>query len=505
MKKLILLILLSLINYNIKAGDFVSGADVSWCTEMEADGIKFYNYSAEETDIFLLMKEIGMEAIRLRVWFDPGAYGYGNWCDKADVVTKAKRAHEQGLDLMIDFHYSDFFTDPGRQNAPQAWKNMTMDEVKNAMASHTVDVLQALKNEGIAPKWVQVGNETNSGIVSPFGDIDWDKTGTNRFANYTILNNVGYDAVKSVFPDAQVIVHIGGAANVQWIFPDFKASGGKFDIIGLSHYPTESEWDSDDASATASNINVEKYVIDAIEKFDVPVIICETGFDGTKPGLAHEVMIDLFNRMRAIPQCKGIFYWEPQVNGIWKPDYYEKLGWNAYGMGAFSTDYIPTKALDAFGGRTVVNKYPSALKIYDKSGQNALATLQPVVDNDGVYSTQINVTEAWLNFHVVDEENNIWYGSDPSDKTKLSSESGKWNLWIDSDRTGIYDVTVNLVDMKWTHSFNEEASSDVDTVRVNDNEFTKWYDLYGNQIKSPVIGGVYILKKGTQVYKRYYK
>ena len=441
---------------------FARGADISWCTEMEAEGVKFYNISGVETDIFALMKEIGMNAIRLRVWDNPKDYGYGPWCDKADVVAKAKRAHAQGLDLMIDFHYSDCFADPEHQNVPKAWVGMTMEQVKIALANHTKDVLQALKNEGISPKWVQVGNETNSGIAMMYGKIDWDKSGPERFTNYTILSNAGYDAVKSVFPDASVIVHLGGTENARWFFPDFKESGGKFDMIGLSHYPTEEQWNSDAADATHSNINAEKYVREAIEKFNVPVMICETGFDVRKPGLAHEVMIDLFNRMKTIPQCPGIFYWEPQVDGIWKPAFYDNLGWGAYGMGAFTTDGKPTKALDAFGGKTIVNHHPSHLKIYDKDGQNILATMLPVKNKDGVYSVQLNVSEPWMNFKVVDDENNICYGVDPNDKTKLSSSDDKWNLWIENERTGIYDVIVDLVNMNWSHAYNTEASSGIE-------------------------------------------
>lgn len=483
-----------------KAQDLVSGADISWCTEMEADGKKFYNKSGVETDIFALMKEVGMTAIRLRVWENPTDYGYGPWCDKADVVAKAKRAHEQGLDVMINFHYSDFFADPEQQNVPKAWEGMTMEQVTEALSNHTIDVLQALKDEGITPKWVQVGNETNSGLAMMYGKIDWDKSGAERFANYTILSNAGYDAVKSVFPDANVIVHLGGTENAQWFFPDFKASGGKFDIIGLSHYPTEDEWDSEEVSATHSNINAEKYVREAIEQFDVPVIICETGFDVSKPGLAQEVMIDLFNRMNTIPQCQGIFYWEPQVDGEWKPAYYETIGWGAYGMGAFTTSGAPTKALDAFGGKTVADNYPATLKIYDKNGQNVLATMLPVDGATGVYFAQLSATEAWLNFHVVDEENNVWYGSDPSDKTALSSSSDKWNLWIDDERIGVYDITVDLANMSWTHAYYEKASG-VNDVFVEGNRQEQWFDIYGNKIVAPTKSGVYIVKQGAQVYK----
>lgn len=353
MKQLLLLIcLVTTATTHAQQTDFARGADVSWCTEMKADGRVFRNAEGMETELFALMKQIGMTAIRLRVWVNPQKYGYGAWSDKDDVLAKARRAHAAVLDLMIDFHYSDFFADPGNQRIPLDWQGHTLEQMKTDVKSHTKDVLQALKDEGIEPRWVQVGNETNGGMLWNVGNIDWGKSGSDRYSNYVALSNAGYDAVKEVLPDAQVIIHLGGTENAKWFFTDFKAAGGKFDIIGLSHYPTKAEWNSSSSSVTHSNVNAAKYVREAIETFHVPVIICETGFDSNQPEVASEVMHDLMTRMKQIPQCAGIFYWEPEVDGQWRPAYYQQLGWGAYGMGAFTTDGRPTSALDAFGDHT---------------------------------------------------------------------------------------------------------------------------------------------------------
>ena len=346
-----LLLIISTLNGWAQNTSFARGADVSWCTEMEADNVRFCNKEGVETDIFALMKQIGMTAIRLRVWVNPAAYGYGAWCDKIDVVAKAKRAYAQGLDLMIDFHYSDFFTDPGTQNTPLDWKDYSLEQMKAAVAEHTKDVLQALKDEGITPKWVQVGNETSNGMIWPKGKIDWDKSGSARYYDYVALSNAGYYAVKDVFPNAYVIVHHDNAyQNLAWFYREFKNAGGKFDMIGLSHYPDYDNWNSTQ-NDVASNPNAANSVKSLGQTFNVPVMIVETGFRNYNATRARNVMQDLFDRMMAISQCAGIFYWEPQVNGTWKPQYYNKLGWGAYGMGAFSTYqtmYRPTEALDAF-------------------------------------------------------------------------------------------------------------------------------------------------------------
>lgn len=356
-----LLFLLSLVA--VKAQNtFARGADVSWCTEMEADGKKFYNANGQETELMALMKEIGMNAIRLRVWVNPLDYGYGAWSDKADVIQKAERAHQQGLDLMIDFHYSDFFADPERQEKPKDWSSYTLDQLKTAIADHTKDVLNALKEKGIKPKWVQVGNETNNGMIFDSGKIDWDKSGSARYSNYVALSNAGYDAVKEVLPDAYVIIHIANAYNAAdydgWFYKEFKEAGGKFDMIGLSHYPDRTDWNSTQ-SGVASNANAANSVKKLGDLFKVPVMIVETGFSNQDASKASEVMTDLFNKTKDLSQCAGIFYWEPQVDGVWKPDYYSTLDWPAYNMGAFTTDGKPTAALNAFGdGATGIQQVP---------------------------------------------------------------------------------------------------------------------------------------------------
>ena len=371
MKNFFTTMVLALVAMTAKAQttDMARGADVSWCTEMEAAGRKFYNAEGQERELMTLMKEIGMTAIRLRVWVNPTQYGYGAWSDKADVLAKAKRAKAAGLDLLIDFHYSDFFADPGRQNTPLDWQGKNLEEMKTAVAAHTKEVLNALKTEGIEPKWVQVGKETNQGMVWDSGKIDWNKSGSARYTNYVALSNAGYDAVKDVFPSAQVIVHHDKAhENPAWFFNEFKAAGGKFDMIGLSHYPDYDNW-------SANNISAASSVKSMGNALNVPVMIVETGYDSWSPTRASEVMTDLMTRMKALTQCAGVFYWEPEVDGQWKPTYYNTISWGPYKKGAFTTDGKPTAALDAFGAGT--SSVESMLHV----GQEAHATYYDLKGN----------------------------------------------------------------------------------------------------------------------------
>ena len=115
--------------------DFYKGADISWVTELESKGHKFYNANGQERECTTLMKEYGMNAIRLRVWVDP--FKHGNWCNKEDMLVKAKRAKNLGMEVMVDFHYSDWWADPAKQNIPESWRGHSYEDMKKDLANHT--------------------------------------------------------------------------------------------------------------------------------------------------------------------------------------------------------------------------------------------------------------------------------------------------------------------------------------------------------------------------------
>ena len=354
-----------------QAPAFARGADVSWCTEMEADGKQFYNAEGQPTELMILMRQIGMNAIRLRVWVNP-ENTYGSWSDKTDVLAKARRVKAQGMALMIDFHYSDFFADPSRQTKPAAWNSYTFEQIKQAVADHTKDILLALKDEGIEPQWVQVGNETNSGMIWDSGKIDWNKSGSARYTNYVAVSNASYDAVKEVLPKTQVIVHHSNAKDDNvWFYREFRAAGGKFDMIGLSHYPDWNNWSSENTKAADNIKNLTKTL-------NVPVMIVEIGYSASDETRAQKVMEDFFAKTKGIEQCTGIFYWEPEVYGSWKPSYYKTLGWNAYGMGAFTPQGRPSLALSPFYDATNAITNPPSLKTQNSK----LKTQNPTIIYD---------------------------------------------------------------------------------------------------------------------------
>lgn len=305
---------------------FAKGADVSWITEMEKSGSKFYNSDGKEMECMHLLRDLGMNSIRLRVWVNPA----DGWCNKEDVLVKAWRASKLGMRIMIDFHYSDSWADPSKQTKPAAWQNLSFSDLKTAVANHTKDVLITLKENGITPEWVQVGNETGNGML-------WDdgKASVNM-AQYAQLNNAGYDAVKEVFPNAKVIVHVQeGNKNslFRWLFDGLKNNGGKWDVIGMSLYPTASNWQQL-TSDCISNMN------DMISRYGTDVMVCEVGMPWDEAETAKEFLTSLITKSKAISgnHCLGVFYWEPESYNNWK----------GYTLGAFDNSGKPTVALDAF-------------------------------------------------------------------------------------------------------------------------------------------------------------
>lgn len=305
---------------------FAKGADISWVTQMESQGIKFYNKSGGQQDLFQILKDGGMNSIRLRVWVNPA----DGWCNTNDVLAKALRAKAAGMKILIDFHYSDSWADPGKQTKPAAWQNENITQLISSVSDHTKSVLTTLKENGISPDWVQIGNETNDGMLWPEGKA------SASMANFASLINAGYDAAKSVSPSSKVIVHISNGFDnslFRWIFDGLKNNNAKWDVIGLSLYPTASNWPQLN-SQCLSNMN------DLVSRYGKEVMICEVGMSVSDSLQCKNFILDLIQKSKSVAdnKCLGIFYWEPEC--------YDN--WNGYTLGAFNKSGQPTVALDAF-------------------------------------------------------------------------------------------------------------------------------------------------------------
>lgn len=347
------------------AADFAKGADVGWLTQMETSGIKFYNASGTQQECMQILKGLGMNSIRLRVWVNPS----GGWNGQTDVVNKAVRAKNLGFRVMIDFHYSDSWADPGQQTKPAAWSSHGIAQLRTDVANHTTAVLNALKSAGVTPEWVQVGNETNNGML-------WnDGRASTSMANFASLITSGYNAVKAVFPTAKVIVHISNGYDnglFRWIFDGLQANGAgsKYDVIGMSLYPTTSNW-STLTSQCLSNMN------DMVSRYGKDVMVVEVGMDVSAASTCKSFLTDMINKTKSVSGGRGlgVLYWEPQAYNSWQ----------GYNLGAFGSNGRPTIALDAFAN-TPSGVFPAAGTYSLRNRTNAL-----MLDNLGATADGANV------------------------------------------------------------------------------------------------------------------
>ena len=315
----------------LHAQTFWLGADISGTTEQEARGVQLRNGHGEPRECTALMRELGLNAVRLRVWVDPSEHG--GFSSKDDVVRMARRARDWGMAVMIDFHYSDWWADPAQQNIPAAWAGMDAEVMAKELARHTRDVLEAVKATGADVRWVQVGNETTNGFLWPVGRA------SENMNQYAALTDAGYAAVKQVIPDAQVIVHLDGAydpARYDFIFDGLQRCHARYDMIGLSVYPY---WDMRGKHTESWQQTIElatKNINRLWQKYHKPLMVVETGAEAKKPDEGKKIIAAVIDMARnhSGGHCQGVFYWAPEAD-------------RGYRLGAFDKNR-PTIIMDAF-------------------------------------------------------------------------------------------------------------------------------------------------------------
>lgn len=216
--------------------DKMLGADISFLPQLEARGIKFSD-AGKEKDAIQILKDHGFNYIRLRIFNEPArdsGYSPGRgFCDLEHTRAMAKRVKAAGMKLLLDFHYSDTWADPGKQFKPAAWKGKSFPELKQAVYDFTRDVMQALKDQGTAPDMVQVGNEINHGMIWPEGSI-------RHLDSLAQLIYAGINGVRAVAPATTIMLHValGGQYDESVFFYDAMLQRQvPFDVIGLSYYP----------------------------------------------------------------------------------------------------------------------------------------------------------------------------------------------------------------------------------------------------------------------------
>ncbi|WP_460501319.1 glycoside hydrolase family 53 protein [Hymenobacter agri] len=323
---------------------FAKGADVGWLQQMEATGYVFRNEQGVPQDCFAILRAQGINSIRLRVFVNPSDDKASGHCSPAEVVTMAKRATDLGFRVMIDFHYSDTWADPGKQAKPAAWASHPFPQLLTDVYDHTLSTMQALRANGVTPEWVQVGNEIPGGMM-------WPEGSTKNFPQLTQLINKGYEAVKAASPSSKVIVHLDrGNDNAMYrdFFDKLTANGGKFDVIGMSYYPY---WLKQDYTASIANLRAN--LLDMVARYPgKEVVVAEVGGDYTAVQNTYDLLVATQQAVRAVPRHKGlgVFYWEPEG----------AKSWSGYQLCAWGDDGKPSPALKAFRDAAGTKAKPAA-------------------------------------------------------------------------------------------------------------------------------------------------
>lgn len=248
-------------------GGVYLGADLSYVNEMEDCGA-VYRLHDRTIDPFVLMKKQGGNLVRVRIWVNPTWTSYSSY---VDVLKTIRRAHAAGLQVLLDFHYSDTWADGGKQIAPAAWANLSTSEQVKALHDYTVDTLLKLDAAHEMPEMVQVGNETNPELLGgkEGRPINWERNAQ--------LLNAGIEAVEEAGRHAhiapRIMLHIAQPENIlPWFDAATKAGVHGYDIIGISYYSKWSKWNLAQLKAT---------IAEAKKRYGKDVIVVETAYPFT--------------------------------------------------------------------------------------------------------------------------------------------------------------------------------------------------------------------------------
>ena len=318
----------------------ILGIDASTYLEELEHGAKFYD-GEREIDPLDEFHKNGVDCMRIRLWNDP--YGEGGepylagGCDLDGYIRLARLAKSRGYRILLDFHYSDFWADPGKQMIPKAWRGLELDGLAEAVYTFTRDTLIAARDADVAPELIQVGNEITNGMLWPIGRLTEGEGERGNYASLVRLIGAGCRACREVLPSSKIILHLersNDAAVYREFFSKMESFGIDYDVIGASYYPY---WHGTPGELFAN--------LDACRTFGKELMVVELGYGFTteayvQGGEKKRLVIDSeraqipgfteqypltpdgqakfvrdFLDMAALRGVDGVFYWEP----LWLP------------------------------------------------------------------------------------------------------------------------------------------------------------------------------------------
>ena len=349
--------------------DFIFGMDASCVPALEAGGVRYSDHDGVERDVFQILGDNGINYIRVRVWnapFDGDGNGYGGGnCDIENALNIGRRATAAGLKLLVNFHYSDFWADPGKQMVPKEWREMNIEDKCDALYRYTKESLTKLMDAGVDVGMVQIGNETNGYMC---GERDW--------ANITWLMSAGSRAVREVCPGALTVLHFTNPEKVTHyaeygrILSEYDVD---YDVFASSYYPY---WHG-------TMDNLAQVLSHIAETYDKKVLVAETSYAYTasdtdyygntvgsgaavagyplsvqgQADLVRDVIDTVANKTK---NGIGVFYWEGTWIAAGGGSYGEnRTLWERNGSGwasSYAAEYDPTDAGKWYGGCAVDNQ-----------------------------------------------------------------------------------------------------------------------------------------------------
>ena len=461
--------------------DFIKGADISTLIAQEESGVRYYDENGNEKDLITILAENGVNYVRVRIWNNPyddkgHGYGAGN-SDLSKAIAIGKRATAAGMRVLVDFHYSDFWADPGRQVSPKAWANMTIDEKSKALYQFTKESLNTLRASGVDVGMVQVGNETtSSGMAGEAGDERYQ------------LFKAGTQAVRDVDKSILITLHFTNPekkSTILYYAEKLKENQIDYDVFATSYY---SFWHR-------SLENLNSVLTEIREKYGKQTLIAETSYaytledgDGqknvikseqqTKNGGYPPTVQGQANNLRDVIATSqsagalGVFYWEPAWVPVGKADRNSNLPiWEQYGSGwasSYAISYDPNVDESNYGGSEWDNqalfdfngKALQSLKVF-KFVNTGYGTVPEKKDNQNIEREDEDTTNLLQNGSF-EEENLETYKISQSyvERQNDTPKTGQYALHFWSDKSIDYQVEQAVTLEPGTYRFSIQMQGD---------------------------------------------
>ncbi len=297
------------------------GGDLSFLPEIETTSTNFYNSNGVAQDALTIFKNSGMNMVRLRLWHTPSNTN----SSLPQIEAFAQKLKTAGIAWWLDLHYSDTWADPGQQTIPVAWQTLSYSILLDSVYNYTFRVMNGLKSKNCLPSIVQIGNETNSGMLWNIGKVGGVFDG--NWPQYAGLIKKGIEAVKAVDPSIKIMLHFAGTNGAPWFFSNIQTQGVNYDIMGLSYYHwwhgrnlTELQTD---LTTLANSFNKDIYIAETAYPFtltwndmttniygsSIPLL---PGYDASPEG-QQKFLTDLRKVILNVPNNHGIgfCYWAP--------------------------------------------------------------------------------------------------------------------------------------------------------------------------------------------------